>query len=486
MCRRIAHFLPTGWLRRSVFCFALIACIAGCERTPTIEEIRALHASGRFDQSIDLLRRRIEEMPDDPETNYLYGAALSRSGAPRLAIWSLRKAAESSQWEVAANLELADAQSRAENWQAAIEATNAVLDLEPANPEAHIIRGIAYLTEGKQVDRALEDFDFLLDLDPKNFAALTSRASALILLGRVDEASRQIDEIEAMANENPSDAGSQAQLCATQAVLLRERGDLTLAEERFDRCLEKFPAFAIVVEPAMEFFDAQGDRDRSTAILSKALELAPISLDYREALAERLEKAGEPERALAVLKDGLSVEDHQIKSALLTDITNYYVERDQLNEAIAAYEDLLSMVGDVPQLALLNHADLLARAGRHEEARRVAKGLEPAFYAELIEARIALDEGDPQRALDSLDRVFPKWPNNAGARYYAARAAEQLGDFVRAIDEYRQSIRSGSDQTEAALRLAKLYLMAGSNAEAWASATQYIMNHNYDPEGARV
>jgi len=484
--RRDARSLPIRMRPALASLLAVLALASACDRAPSIDELRQMQARGLFEPTIEPLRARLEEMPDDPESNFMYGRALSRTGAHRIAIWTLRKAAENPDWTTAANLELADAQSRAQNWPASIEAANVVLDSDPKSEVALLVRGNAYLAEGKDFERALEDFDAVLEDDPKNFAALISRASALLLMGKVDEAARQIEAIEALAQENPDDTGTHAQLCATRAVLQQERGDSSDAEKRFDACLEKYPSLSIVIEPAMSFFDAKGEPERSQAILEKALELAPMSLDYREALADRLEAAGEDERALAVLKDGLSIEDREIRSALLTDITNFHVDRDQLPEAIASYEELLSMLEERPQLAILNHADLLARAGRHAEARRVAEGLEKREYAGLIEARIALDEGDPKRALDHLDAVFPTWPNNAGARYYAARAAEQLGDFVRAIDEYRQSIRSGADQTEAALRLAKLYLAAGSYAEAWNSATQYLMNHNDDPEGGRV
>lgn len=485
---RVARVLPTRLpcARVLALLFVAIPLASGCDRGPSIDDVRAMQASGRFEATLEPLRTRLAEMPDDPETNLLYGRALSHTGAPRLAIWTLRKAAESPAWEVAANLELADAQARAENWPASIEAANTVLDADPSNLSALMLRGYAHLTEGKDVERALEDFDAVLESDPTNFGALTSRASALLLMGKVDEAAQQIESLEEQAQQNSVDVGTRAQLCATRAVLQQERGDAAGAEKRFDACLEKYPAVAIAIEPAMVFFDAKGDKARSRAILEKALELAPMSIDYREALADRYEADGDSDRALAVLKEGLDIEDPEIRSALLTDITDFHVERDQLPEAIETYEKLLAMFDDPPALAVLNHADLLARAGRHEDALRVANGLENESYRKLIEARIALDKGDPGRALELLDAVFPSWPNNAGARYYAARAAEQLGDFVRAIDEYRQSIRSGSEQTEAALRLAKLYLAAGSYAEAWASASQYLMNHNDDPEGGRI
>lgn len=464
----------------------LLVVAAGCDRTISLEEARALHAQDRYAETVEPLRKRLDASPDDPEAHLLYGTALSKTGSPRVAVWSLRKAAESPEWTVPATIELAAAHARASNWKEAIEAAEAVLELEPDNLAAHIVRGEAYLSEGEEPEKALEDFDFVLEQDPMSRPALSSRASVLLLVGRVDEASEAIDQLEALAAGTPGDELAQAELCTVQSVLLQERGELTDAESRFEDCLERFPSQGVVVEAAMGFFDAKGDFARSTAVLEKALELAPESIIFRRTLAMRAQLSGDPEKALAILKDGLSTQNPELRTALWTDITNYHVDRDELPEAIAAYEEALALVDHPPQISILTHADLLARAGRHADALRVAKGLENDAYVGLIEARIALDQGDPKRALARLDEVFPTWPNNAGARYYAARAAEQMGDFARAIEEYRQSLRSAPQETEAGLRLAKLYLAAGSFQEAWNLAGQYVMVNPDDVEGGRV
>ncbi len=476
--RRPARLLPLALL--------VLALVGGCNGDMSLHEVRELQASGRYADTIDPLRERLELTPDDPETHLLYGMALSRTGAARVAVWSLRKAAESPEWKVPATLELASTQSRAGNWAAAIEAAETVLAIEPDNLDAHILRGESLLSQGEQPERALEDFEIVLDQDPTSLAAATSKASALLMAGRIDEAAAAIDELETLVEKDPAEAESQAQLCAVQSLLRQERGELDEAKKVLEDCLHRFPANAVVIHAALRYFDAHGDRPRGDAILGKALEVAPAALSYRETLSQRLAESGDGARALAVLKEGLESSDPNLRSAVWTDITNYHLKRDDLPKAIAAFEQALALVPDPPQVAILTHADLLARAGRHADALRVAKGLDNDAYVGLIEARIALDERDPKRALARLDQVFPVWPNNAGARYYAARAAEQMGNFARAIDEYRQSMRSSAEETEAALRLAKLYLAAGANEEAWNNATQYINVHRDDPEGVRV
>jgi tetratricopeptide (TPR) repeat protein len=483
---------PTAALRSPaalvLLCLALVGSWAttGCSRPASLEQIRELQAKGQYAETLEPLRERLKSTPDDLETHYLYGVALSRTGSNRVAVWSLRKAAEDEKWKLPATLELAAAESRSQNWDSAITAASEVIDAEPDNLEARMLRGDAYASEGKKLDLALADYDYVLAKEPTSVQALNSRASTLLLLNRIDEASEAIDQLEALVDKNPMDDANRAHLCAAQAVLRRERGEVEEAEKRLEECLEQFPTFAIVVDSAIDLYDSSGKPERSTAILEKALEVAPLSVSYRRTLALRMEASGHSDRALEVLKDGLKTDNREILSAVWTDIANYHLHKDEVPEALEAFEQALALNEDPPELAILTHADLLARVGRYDDALKVAKNLKNDAYVGLIEARIALDQGDPKRALARLDQVFPTWPNNAGARYYAARAAEQMGDFVRAIEEYRQSIRSAPDQTEAALRLANLYLAAGAHEDAWNTAAQYINDHLDDPEGARV
>ena len=219
-CRMSALRLRARWLLVALFASTpLLALVAGCNREPSLDEIRALQDQGRYAETVEPLRHRLEGQPDDPETHYLYGTALSRTGDARVAIWSLRKAAETEAWKVPATLELASAQSRSAHWDAAIAAASAGIEAEPENLPARILRGEAYLNEGGKPELAIEDFDFVLDEVPTHRAALISRASALLLAGRVDEAAENIDELEALLSGDPADTAGAAGLCTAQAVL---------------------------------------------------------------------------------------------------------------------------------------------------------------------------------------------------------------------------------------------------------------------------
>jgi tetratricopeptide (TPR) repeat protein len=104
----------------------------------------------------------------------------------------------------------------------------------------------------------------------------------------------------------------------------------------------------------------------------------------------------------------------------------------------------------------------------------------------LIIGRILLAQGDPAGALVSFEKGILLWPNNAAARFLAGNAAERIGDFDRAISEYRESIRASSVRTKAALELAQLYSLRGRHSDAFESIKRHMQVNPGDLEGTIV
>ena len=90
-----------------------------------------------------------------------------------------------------------------------------------------------------------------------------------------------------------------------------------------------------------------------------------------------------------------------------------------------------------------------------------------------------MNQGDPESALEIFESGLRLWPNNAGARYLAAVAAEQLGDKRRAMAEYREAIRVDQTATDASFRLARLHLALGEFAAAQQFAERHTRNRPY-------
>ncbi len=91
MSTTVAH---ASLSRRLAVVVVVFALVGACSPEPNIDEIRSLQRVGHFAQTIEPLRALLEEAPDDPALNNLYGVALLQTGQAALAIWSLRKSSQ--------------------------------------------------------------------------------------------------------------------------------------------------------------------------------------------------------------------------------------------------------------------------------------------------------------------------------------------------------------------------------------------------------
>ena len=90
---------------------------------------------------------------------------------------------------------------------------------------------------------------------------------------------------------------------------------------------------------------------------------------------------------------------------------------------------------------LISFGEALISAGEYDEALAIADETGPESHKAFIRGRVYLKRKEYDRALEEFTQGVLLWPDNAVGRYYAAIAAEQLGDFDRAVEEYRNAMR---------------------------------------------
>jgi tetratricopeptide (TPR) repeat protein len=461
----------------------LLILLAACGNgePESLAAIRQLHEQGRYEESLELLEEFREVHPDDPEAQHLYGVAVSATGNASLAIWPLRKAAEHPDWAAKSGTLLAMLLLQTGDAPDAVEAASRVLADEPDHLEALGLRAQARLAAKGDAEEALADIDRILELDPDNLTALVPRAMALIALKRLEEAEVALETLDSRWREDFADPSDQAKWCATLAIFAREKGDLELAKQRFANCLEKFPKESVLLAEAVGFYDQTGEPERGTEILRRALQDQPRPLDTQIILARRLREFGETEEAERLLRE--AVEDESVPIALLARLAlvDHFEALENYAAAASALEPALE-VQDDPRLRF-RYTDLLIRAKEYDRALQVAEGLEEQVFVDLARGVILLGQGKPREALETLEAGLRLWPNNAGARYYAALAAEELGDFDRAISEYRDSIRANAAASDAGLRLARLYDAEGNYESGWIAVRHHLSpGHPRDAE----
>lgn len=463
-----AH-LPTPLLAVLGACLALWATALGCGASDPLEEIRALQQSGRFGDTIEPLRELLAERPDDSEVEYRYGLALARTGQPSLADWSLSEAMKDPEWLVPAGQQLVFDALGSGNHDRAIEITSKILESEPDNVDVLLLRANAYARSRMHLEEALADADRLLALDPESPEAMEPKILALLGLERIDEAREAIDELGKMIEESQLGPESEGWYCATTAIFADDSDEEELARERWADCLERFPGHGNVLSGGLKFYDARGEYARSIEILQAALAAVPESRSYRIRLTNRLRLAGRADESEKLLREATGSEHPQIAALAWFDLAKHFQDMGDNKQAAEAQERAVAISRDAglihPQL-LLEYADSLVLANEFDKALAVADEMTVEAHAEMIRARVAQQQGKPEEALKHFEEAFRLWPDNPFARYYAAIAAEAVGDFDAAIESYRYSIRIAPDATDARTRLARLHLAEGRPAEA--------------------
>jgi tetratricopeptide (TPR) repeat protein len=433
--------------------------LAGCEAADPLETIRRQQEAGDFAGSVQPLRELLIERPNDSEANYRYGTALVYTGQASLATWSLRQAMEDPDWLERAGLLLAQAQLAAGDLNEVVAVTSRILERHPEQVTALLYRAQAQAHWKKDAEAALVDAERVLELEPQLLEAYEPRILALLALERHSEADEALEEVGRRLAASDAPARNLAWHCSTTAIFADDRGEPERAREAWRECLEKYPGDPTVVMNAVQSYEARGDWERSIEALRGAFAVAPNQRSFRSALAERLRLMGEAAEGEALFREATQVEDPRLAAVAWSDLAQF---RHAMGEHAAAADALTRAIERVrevedpsPQL-LFRYADSLVVSGQLDRAAEVAKDISVPAQRQMIRGRVAQERGDPALALEHFDEALRVWPDNPWARYYAALAAERLGDFERALEEYRYAIRISVGATDARTRAAKL------------------------------
>ena len=483
-------------------CTTIGAC-TGSNQDP-LEEIRAQQLSGQIEASIPLLIELIASGNRDGEVLYRFGRALSLTGKSGRSFWALEAAMSDPDWLVPAAYELAFNAYRSSNFELALETLdrlrNERSDSHDEDFPARLLEVRAFLNTRRDYAEALELTEAILEDEPEEQIeeeAVRLKGVALLGLKHTDEAYDLIREAARLASEVgevgdaslASEAGEEgddgaddrdgaefgqgpesreAYWCMIKVSFKREAGESKEASEIVDECLERFPSSPEVMNEASQLYASLARFDRVLEILRTAHEERPEDSDLRGTLVQTLREQGQFDEAESVLRDALDevLADDEAPplrvASLWVDLAGYLIDLERSAEALDGFAKAIAILGDATSPDLFfRQAEAMILAKRFDEALEIANRTPVEVHGLMLRGRIAFERGDYERALAELDQAALLWPNNAPVRYYLARAAEGLGDFDRAIEEYRQAMRSDAALSAPRERLAKLHIAEG-------------------------
>jgi|JI10StandDraft_1071094.scaffolds.fasta_scaffold99829_1 tetratricopeptide (TPR) repeat protein len=450
-----------SWKRgaAALACVFLIACQEGAkpDTDTVLEEARSLIGDRQFAEGIAKMRGLVDANPDDARLQMLYGEALIASGQPSLAVWPLARAMRSPEYLVHSGLLLARAQRDTGSGIDAIQTATRVLEVDPDNEEAILLRAQAHLGESLE-DRALEDLDLAEKLGSDKAMLDLLRLDALLGLGREEDAEKLLAELtveaEAMRDDEPDKA---ARLCAATATFTYERGRIEEAKKRFDECLEGdgFLHWTLV-QAATDFFDKHGELERTTELLKRRFDHDPKLLEARVMYADRLQRVGRLDEAEALLLE--ATEEQKAAWMALADL---YAIAGDVRKALGALDKAIEASPEPPEDWLFSRADFLLALGEVDQAEKAVEAIEIPAHRALLKARIAMARGRLDEAIREFEEGIRLWPDNPDARYLAARVYERKGDWKQAAAHYREAARMDPPHYASSLALAELQRALG-------------------------
>jgi tetratricopeptide (TPR) repeat protein len=442
----------------------------GCSRDveSRLAEIRALQQGGEFEASIEPIRVLLHSEPSQPEGNYRLGIALVQTGRKGLAIWPLQKASQTDEYGVQAGLMLAQLLVGTKDYEEAIRTADQVLARDPSRVGALYVRGEANIGAARP-EEALNDAARILELRPDDYQAFILKVAALVDLDRYEEAEAAYIGMKERAEEI-GDPDRAARACALLGSYYASQKIFDQAEKEYDACLARYPAHPILMQWATNFYNETEKPERAVGIWTKAVEDVPEDFNMRASLADLYLELGDLENAERVLSEAVVLFD---TVAAWQALSAFYRKTGNPLKAREALENALDRAPGEPEALRFALADLLVLEGDLERAAEIAAGLKEPAYRNMVTGSIRLKRSDPKGALEIFEAGLRLWPNNAGARFLAGQAAEQMGDTKRAMAEYREAIRVDETATDASLLLAKIHF---SLAE-WEPAQQFAERH---------
>ena len=323
----------------------------------------------------------------------------------------------------------------------AVAAYERAAELDPAASDIWAELAALYARRNRP-DEAIAAGNAALERDPDNAEA--HRTLGLVFAARAgarsgpaqDVVDRAIDHLERARDQLPGDAG----LSLTLGRLYVTTRESAKAIEVLTELLDAEPRFTEALLLLGQAHEMQGDWVAAAAAYERAATQSPRRTRYRRRLANALLNAGQPDRALEVLRELVRVRPGDAGGWYL--LSDLELEFKHYDEAEAAAQRLIEVEPDG-----LRGAYMLSRVlGAQREYQGMVDALEPAVRR----AR----EGDiaPNQIASLLQRL--------------SVAHRQLGDHDAAIDRLREALDLTPSNLGLQAQLAQVYLDAGRLDEA--------------------
>jgi tetratricopeptide (TPR) repeat protein len=340
----------------------------------------------------------------------------------------------------------------------AIDDFDRAIELDPGSELGYRVRGAAYFAQNKS-DSAIGDYTKAIELKPGSASTYDLRAQAYYRKGDADRAIADLDEAILLAPSNGRAHGMRGRI-------YREKGELDKAIADFDAAIRMSPYDAGPYIDRGLAFEFKGDREKAVADYRKGLVLSP----GERVASQRLKK----------IEDSSKIDD-QRECAKFETPDRAMAACNRLIESGTLSKDRLAFVYGARAAVHQRKGGLDQAIADHDQAIRLLTEARPtswelAFF-HFSRGDLYRSRGEVDQAIEDYNhaiRIAPKWDkpySQRGAIYF------NKGDFERALADISQVISFRPDSERIAYAYdarALVYLKMGQAASGLADADRAI------------
>lgn len=423
---------------------------------------RLLATQGKFEEATQVYTRALDQQPNNASLHRMLAGSYVAMGRDDLAYPAFRRALEIRPNDVVTIVPAIQSMVRLERYEEALQLARASERVAKANVD---FREMLLSLESRlgNKERALALREELYRREPKNPRNLSELARMLTEASQFDRARRLIEELRAVTG--PTD-----RLVMLDALWYAHQNQLERAGDTFTLYIAQKPP-----------------EERVGAYLL-----------YAEFLAQR----GRPDLSIKALEQATTFQDPKLREADRA-LGDAYLASGRASAAVDAYKRVLAAGADTPERDYAKRlAEALVRTKRPAEARELLAGLDADdFQVSLLRAEVELLDGDRASALEAIESVVAKWPDQPIAyikraeamrgvpellrdrlvdldkalelspSYWQAylarsRVLGELGDTARQVEDLTQAVRLNPQLDDARLELIRTLLLATRVADA--------------------
>jgi len=443
---------------------ALLAILAGCSRDPEVVKRRYLENGnkyfnqGKFKEAVLMYSNAVKQDPKFGEAYLKLGDAQLRRGAVRESVAAFRRAVELLPKQDEAAGKLADIYLTAyaltpnkDDKRMLKEVEDLVKLMADSNPNSyHVCRLRGFLAVAQEkLPQAIEEFKKADGIKPK-------QPELRFALTQVLFRNNQVDEAEQTALQLTQDSPSYANAYAFLASLYQSQKKFDKVESIMRRRIAALPSQPQHYIALAAFFLTQNRRSDTDRTMGELLSKASSIPKARSDAADFYYRIRDFDKAKKILDEAVAAEperrnEHRRRLAVM----QFY--QAQPKQALEAME---AIVKDDP-----NDNNSLA-----------------------LRAAMQLQSGDADKsaaAINDLQALLGKVPQNPAIRYNLARAYQARGDLDAARVQYAEAVKQRRDFLAAYIGLGQVALMKQDFGRAIEAAESVL---RFDPKNipARV